>query len=215
MLYEQTCDDIDTWMADLEKQMVTGGTGEDLASVNILMQKQQMIETQMAIKAQQVSELGAQAEYLERMTPEKVEEIQQKKSAVEQRFEELKAPLVKRQRELEKKKEAYQFRRDVEDEKLWVADKMPLATSAEYGNSLFNVNMLKKKNQSLRTEIDNHEQRIHMVCNNGQKLIDEGHEDAHEFSVMIEDLLDNWQVIRGTFFTLHLMKSILNYFKLF
>ena len=195
VLYEQTCDDIDTWMSDLEKQMVTG-TGEDLASVNILMQKQQMIETQMAIKAQQVSELGAQAEYLERMTPEKVEDIQQKKEAVERRFDELKAPLVKRQRDLEKKKEAYQFRRDVEDEKLWIADKMPLATASDNGNSLFNVNVLKKKNQSLRTEIDNHEQRIHMVCNNGQKLIDEEHADAQEFALLIEELLDTWQTLK-------------------
>ncbi len=55
VLYEQSCDDIDTWMADLEKQIVTTSTGEDLASVNILMQKQHVIETQMAIKAQQVS----------------------------------------------------------------------------------------------------------------------------------------------------------------
>ena len=55
-------------MADLEKQIVTESTGQDLASVNILMQKQQMIEPQMAIKAQQVSELGAQVEHLEHMT---------------------------------------------------------------------------------------------------------------------------------------------------
>ena len=97
------------------------------------------------------------------MTPEKIEEIQQKKEAVEARFDQLKSPLLLRQRDLEKKKEAYQFRRDVEDEKLWIGEKMPLATSREFGSSLFNVNVLKKKNQSLRTEIDNHEQRIHMV----------------------------------------------------
>ena len=41
VLYEQTCDDIDTWMTDLEKQIETD-TGSDLASVNILMQKQQV-----------------------------------------------------------------------------------------------------------------------------------------------------------------------------
>lgn len=41
----------------------------------------------------------------------------------------------------------FQFRRDVEDEKLWIGEKMPLATSQEYGNSLFNVHTLKKKNQ--------------------------------------------------------------------
>ena len=143
-----------------------------------------------------MSELGAQAEYLERMTPEKIEEIKEKKVRVEERFEQLKAPLLVRQRELEKKKEAYQFRRDVEDEKLWIAEKMPLATATDYGNSLFNVNVLKKKNQSLRTEIDNHEQRIHMVCNNGQKLIDEDHLDADEFNGLIEELLDAWQALK-------------------
>lgn len=46
-----------------------------------------------------------------------------------------------------KKKEAYQFRRDVEDEKLWISEKMPLTQSSDYGNSLFSVQMLKKKNQ--------------------------------------------------------------------
>ncbi|XP_069698706.1 spectrin beta chain isoform X3 [Periplaneta americana] len=196
VLLHQTCDDIDSWMNDLEKQIESEDTGTDLASVNILMQKQQMIETQMAVKAKQVTELETQAEYLQRTAPEKMDEIQVKKTQVEKRFEQLKQPLLERQWQLEKKKEAFQFRRDIEDEKLWVAEKMPQATSTEYGNSLFNVHMLKKKNQSLRTEIDNHEPRIHLVCNNGQKLIDEGHEDSPEFTQLIEDMLARWQQLK-------------------
>jgi hypothetical protein len=43
VLLHQTCDDIDTWMDDLEKQIESEDTGTDLASVNILMQKQQVI----------------------------------------------------------------------------------------------------------------------------------------------------------------------------
>jgi hypothetical protein len=69
-----------------------------------------MIETQMAVKAKQVSELETQAEYLQRTAPEKMDEIQMKKSQVERRFEQLKAPLLDRQRQLEKKKEAFQVR---------------------------------------------------------------------------------------------------------
>lgn len=49
----------------------------------------------------------------------------------------------------------FQFRRDVEDEKLWIAEKMPLATSQEYGNSLFNVHTLKKKNQVSNDLVNN------------------------------------------------------------
>lgn len=42
VLVHQTCDDIDSWMNDLEKQIESDDTGTDLASVNILMQKQQV-----------------------------------------------------------------------------------------------------------------------------------------------------------------------------
>ena len=92
-------------MNDLEKQIETNEFGNDLASVNILMQKQQMIETHMAVKAKQVTELESQAEYLRQMDPDKVEEIVAKKSVVENRFDKLKAPLESRKVQLEKKKE--------------------------------------------------------------------------------------------------------------
>uniref|UniRef100_A0A2A4JKU8 Spectrin beta chain, non-erythrocytic 2 n=1 Tax=Heliothis virescens TaxID=7102 RepID=A0A2A4JKU8_HELVI len=196
VLLHQTCDDIDSWMNELEKQIENTDTGTDLASVNILMQKQQMIETQMAVKAKQVTELETQAEYLQKTVPDKMDEIKEKKKSVEQRFEQLKAPLLDRQRHLAKKKEAFQFRRDVEDEKLWVHEKMPLATSTDYGNSLFNVQMLQKKNQSLKTETDNHEPRILTVISNGQKLIDEGHEDTPEFKQLIDELTARWRELK-------------------
>lgn len=197
VLLHQTCDDIDSWMNELEKQIENTDTGTDLASVNILMQKQQMIETQMAVKAKQVTELETQAEYLQKTVPDKMEEIKEKKKSVEQRFEQLKAPLLERQNQLAKKKEAFQFRRDVEDEKLWIHEKMPLALSTDYGNSLFNVQMLQKKNQSLKTETDNHEPRILTVISNGQKLIDEGHEAAPEFKTLIEELTARWRELKG------------------
>lgn len=197
VLLHQTCDDIDSWMNELEKQIENSDTGTDLASVNILMQKQQMIETQMAVKAKQVTELETQAEYLQKTVPDKIEEIKEKKKSVEQRFEQLKAPLLDRQRQLAKKKEAFQFRRDVEDEKLWIHEKLPLASSTDYGNSLFNVQMLQKKNQSLKTETDNHEPRILTVISNGQKLIDEGHEDSPEFKRLIDELSARWRDLKG------------------
>lgn len=43
VLIHQTCDDIDSWMNELEKQIESDDTGADLASVNILMQKQQVL----------------------------------------------------------------------------------------------------------------------------------------------------------------------------
>uniref|UniRef100_A0A1A9URJ1 Spectrin beta chain n=1 Tax=Glossina austeni TaxID=7395 RepID=A0A1A9URJ1_GLOAU len=197
VLVQQTCDDIDSYITELEKQIVSADTGNDLTSVNILMQKQQVIHSQMAVKARQVEEIDKQTEYLKTTVPEeKIEPIVTKKTAVLDRFEKIKAPLLERQKQLEKKKEAFQFCRDVEDEKLWINEKLPVANSREYGNSLFNVHVLKKKNQSLATEIDNHEPRINAICNNGRKLIDEGHEDAKKFEALISDLTQKWQELK-------------------
>lgn len=85
VLYEQTCDDIDGWICDLESQILTGETGQDLTSVNILMEQQTSVETQMSLKAQQVLELQSQADYLQRLDPDKTPEILQKRQDVEGR----------------------------------------------------------------------------------------------------------------------------------
>lgn len=63
------------------------------------------------------------------------------------RFAKIQEPLVKRREQLEKVKFIHQFVRDVEDEKLWIEEKMPLATSNNFGNSLLSVQLLEKKNQ--------------------------------------------------------------------
>ncbi|XP_064484271.1 spectrin beta chain-like isoform X3 [Ornithodoros turicata] len=196
VLYEQTCDDIDGWITDLESQVLTAETGQDLTSVNLILQKQKDVETQMAVKARQVDELQSQASYLQQLDPEKTEDIVQKRAVVEQRFERLQAPLNERKQQLLKKKKAYQFRRDVEDEKLWIDEKMPLATSSDRGASLFGVQMLRKKEQSLRNEVDNHEPRIINICEDGRKLVEEGHEDSEEFSELVKDLQERWARLR-------------------
>ncbi|XP_071744788.1 spectrin beta chain isoform X3 [Lepeophtheirus salmonis] len=189
-LYEQSCDDIDSFVKDLEAQIQTESVGNDLTSVNILMQKQQMIETQMQVKSQQVSELENQADHLTKMTPEKTEEIEMKKKEVNQRFETIIAPLEARKKELLTKKEIFQFKRDIEDENIWIEERMNSAVSDDYGNSLQSVNMMIKKNKTLKGEIDNHEPRIRSVCEIGQKLIDDGNPEADIFRQDIQDLTE-------------------------
>lgn len=43
VLVDQTCDDIESWMNELESQIESQDTGADLASVNIQMKKQQVM----------------------------------------------------------------------------------------------------------------------------------------------------------------------------
>ena len=101
-------------------------------------------------------------------------------------------PLQKRREQLEKSKRLQQFLRDIEDERMWIEEKMPQATSTNYGNSLLSVQMLQKKNKSLRNEIDSHEPRVQNVMDIGRELIDEGHPQAEEYQKFIDDLREKW-----------------------
>merc|ERR1712106_748050 len=181
-------------MGDIEAQIETEPMEElkDLTSVNIMMQKQQLIETQMLVKTQQLTELEDQAEHGERMEPEKGEEIRMRKAKVDERFTKIQAPIEQRKRELMKKKETFQFKRDIEDENLWTDEKMAVASSVEVGNSLQAVTLLLKKNKMMQAEIANHEPRVNAVFENGQKLISEGHPEADKYERDLNNLTEKW-----------------------
>ncbi|XP_060077133.1 spectrin beta chain-like isoform X2 [Ylistrum balloti] len=193
VLYQQSCDDIDGWINQLETQIISEESAKDLTTVNLLMQKQSQLESQMKMKEQQVTELDEQAIILRRVDPKQEAVIEARKAAVAERFAHIQQPLVKRRNELEKVKRIHQFIRDVEDEKLWIDEKMPIAMSNNFGNSLLSNQLLTKKNQSLQTEIENHEPRIMSVVEVGQTLIAEEHPQSEEFKALIDDLLTRWK----------------------
>ncbi|GFN97697.1 spectrin beta chain [Plakobranchus ocellatus] len=198
VLYEQSCDDVDGWVSSLEAQIVTAEDdfGKDLTTVNLQVQKQNQMETQMRMKEVQVQELHSQSAHLRQLEPDKEEEIEARRALVAERFAKIQGPLMMRRANLEKVKRIHQFMRDVEDEKLWIAEMMPRANNQDYGNSLLSVQLLIKKNHSLQVEIDNHEPRIMSVVQVGQDLIDAGHSQSEEFRALINDLLQRWQELK-------------------
>ncbi|OQV17845.1 Spectrin beta chain [Hypsibius exemplaris] len=195
-IYEQTCDDVDNWVTELETQILTTETGQDLTTVNILMQKQQVLENQLQMRAAQVSELERHEEKLEEIVPEKMEELKDRRHVVEEKFRKLQRPIEERRRELEKKKEAFQFLRDIDDEKFYIHQKMTQAISPNVGNDLFEVLRMKKQNNNLRHEIENHEPRIRAIVAAGNGLMRDGHPDSARFQELLQDLEARWRDLK-------------------
>merc|ERR1712208_106458 len=76
--YDQSCDDIDSFTREVEVSQIETELIEeleDLTSVNIMMQKQQLIETKMLVKGDQADKLGK----------EEVEEIRMRKTKVDEK----------------------------------------------------------------------------------------------------------------------------------
>jgi spectrin beta len=192
VLYEQSVDDIDGWIKEIESQIVTEDVGHDLTTVNLLMQKQNILESQLKMKEVQVKALENQAVLLREVDPDRELELASRKVEVEDRFQRLLAPLIERREKLDRFKRVRQFLRDVEDEKMWIAERLARARVANYGNSLLSVQMLLGKNRTLRNEYDSHEPTIIQVVDLGLSMIEEGHEQSDEFQEQIDKLNTAW-----------------------
>ncbi|VDN06971.1 unnamed protein product [Thelazia callipaeda] len=197
-LYVQSISDMKEWAEQLQQQMISADTGQDLTTVNVAMQRQQLIESEMVKRAAQIHSLQQMEPQLEEMHPDEVEAIKAHRLAVQEQLQRLQAPLDDRRRQLERKKRAYQFLRDVEDEKLWCAERLPLTQTRELGDSLYDCHRLQKKMQSLKNEIDNHELWIEKICQNGWELVNEGHENSAEFQQKIDELKQVWQNLKDS-----------------
>ncbi|MGH0144969.1 UNVERIFIED_CONTAM: hypothetical protein FKN15_004632 [Acipenser sinensis] len=145
-LFTQSCSSLDSWLKNLSGQLQSDDFGKDLTSVNILLQKQQMLENQMEVREKEVEALQSQALALSQDDSNTVE-VDTKQRGVQDRFQLLLDPLRARRMKLLASKEEHQFNRDLEDEILWVKERMPLATSMDHGKDLPSVQLLMKKNQ--------------------------------------------------------------------
>uniref|UniRef100_A0A673NJF8 Spectrin beta chain, non-erythrocytic 1-like n=1 Tax=Sinocyclocheilus rhinocerous TaxID=307959 RepID=A0A673NJF8_9TELE len=193
-LFTQSCADLDKWLVGLEGQIQSDDYGKDLTSVSILMKKQQMLENQVEVRQREVEELQSQAHVL-RQEGKDTDEVDGRRKEVELKFKELLEPLQKRKDFLMASREIHQFNRDMEDEILWVEERMPLATSTDHGHNLQTVQLLIKKNQTLQKEIQGHQPRCDDIFERSQSILKADSPNVEAIQVRLSDLQQLWSLI--------------------
>uniref|UniRef100_A0A3B4BA65 Spectrin beta chain n=1 Tax=Periophthalmus magnuspinnatus TaxID=409849 RepID=A0A3B4BA65_9GOBI len=191
-LFTQSCADLDKWLENLDGQLMSDDYGKDLTSVNILLKKQQMLESQVEVRQKEVEELQSQSQALSQ-EGKGSEEVDGQRVSVERRFHTLQAPLQKRRDMLMASREIHQFNRDVEDEILWVEERMPLATSTDHGHNLQTVQLLIKKNQK---EIQGHQPRYDDIFERSQNVLRQSSPTADAIRQRLSELQALWAQIR-------------------
>ncbi|KTF82654.1 hypothetical protein cypCar_00012361, partial [Cyprinus carpio] len=163
-LFTQSCSALDSWLQNISSQLQSDDFGKDLTSVNILLKKHQM-----EVREKEVQSLQSQALALAQ-EDSGIVEVDGQQRRVTDSFSKLQDPLRQRRQHLLDSKEAHQFNRDLEDEILWVKERMPLATSTDHGKDLPSVQLLIKKNQTLQKEIQGHQPRIDDIQAHGRNM---------------------------------------------
>uniref|UniRef100_A0A673C3K0 Spectrin, beta, non-erythrocytic 4b n=1 Tax=Sphaeramia orbicularis TaxID=375764 RepID=A0A673C3K0_9TELE len=161
-LLVQSYESLDQRLGQLEGQLAYVDQGQDLTTVNKQLKKLQTMEAQMEEWYKEVGQLQVQAASIPPQTQVKGT-VAERQSVVEARMVRLIEPLKERRRILLASKEVHQVGRDLEDEILWVQERLPMAMCQEHGSTLQSVQQLMKKNQTLQRELQGHRSRMEDV----------------------------------------------------
>ncbi|XP_055004196.1 spectrin beta chain, non-erythrocytic 4 [Boleophthalmus pectinirostris] len=157
--------DLDSQLSHLEQQPPQLEQAHHLPTFNQQLQKFQAMESQIGDFYKDVGDLGAlQGVCLpQRGLMSGEQEGAEQPGMVETRIVRLIEPLKERRRILLASKEMHQVAQDLEDEILWIQERLPLASSKDFGNNLQSVQQLVKKHQTLQRELTGRRARVEEV----------------------------------------------------
>lgn len=194
LIFGRSLDEFNSWMDEIESHLSSDDYGKDLASVNNLLKKHEMIEADVTHHAEtcdQITEMDTRFFNADHFMKD---EIHEKAMNAVKRYHSLHEPTTIRRDNLEDSLLLHQFIRDAEDELQWLNEKEPQAASKDLGKNLTAVQSLQKKHQALEAEILSQEPVISALLHRGQQMLRDGHfasEEIEKHSNVLQKKLMN------------------------
>ncbi|XP_054246614.1 spectrin beta chain, erythrocytic [Indicator indicator] len=191
-LYARSCAELESLLGRAEEELRATEQAKDLSATNLLLKRLTRLEEQVRTWMKELEELESQAPPAAGDVPD----AEGQEQRLRQRFLELLEPLERRRKELETAKAVYQLERDLEDEALWVQERLPLARSTEHGTDLPSVQRLTKRNETLQKELAGHAPRLTEVLSRGEEVVG-GDQARLELVERVKELRELWEALRA------------------
>ncbi|XP_066994169.1 spectrin alpha chain isoform X3 [Anabrus simplex] len=188
--------DLDFWLGEVESLLTSEDSGKDLASVQNLIKKHQLVEADIQAHEDRIKDMNSQADSLIESGQFDTASIQEKRQSINERYERIKNLAAHRQARLNEANTLHQFFRDIADEESWIKEKKLLVGSDDYGRDLTGVQNLKKKHKRLETELASHEPAIQAVQEAGEKLMDVSNLGVPEIEQRLKLLNQAWAELK-------------------
>lgn len=188
--------DLDFWLGEVESLLTSEDSGKDLASVQNLIKKHQLVEADIQAHDDRIKDMNSQADSLIDSGQFDASSIQEKRQSINERYERIKNLAAHRQARLNEGNTLHQFFRDIADEESWIKEKKLLVGSDDYGRDLTGVQNLKKKHKRLEAELASHEPAIQNVQETGEKLMDVSNLGVPEIEQRLKLLNQAWSELK-------------------
>ncbi|XP_039922205.1 spectrin beta chain, erythrocytic isoform X1 [Hirundo rustica] len=190
-LYARSYGELESWLGRAQEELRHAEKVKDLTATNLLLKRLTRLEEQVRTWMKELEELGWQG------TPGAgdVPDATRQEQMLRQRVLELLEPLERKRKELETAKAMYQLGRDLEDETLWVQERLSLARSTDHGTDLPTVQRLTKRNETLQKELAGHAPRLGEVLSRGEAA-GSGEEPGPELAAQARELRALWETLQ-------------------
>ncbi|XP_013909675.1 PREDICTED: spectrin alpha chain, non-erythrocytic 1-like, partial [Thamnophis sirtalis] len=188
--------DFDFWLSEVEALLASEDYGKDLASVNNLLKKHQLLEADISAHEDRLKDLNGQADSLMTSSAFDTSQVKDKRDTINGRFQRIKNMAAGRRAKLNESHRLHQFFRDMDDEESWIKEKKLLVSSEDYGRDLTGVQNLRKKHKRLEAELAAHEPAIQGVLDTGKKLSDDNTIGKEEIQQRLAQFVEHWQELK-------------------
>lgn len=175
LIFGRNLDEFNAWMDEIESYLSTEDYGKDLASVNNLLKKHEMLEADVTHHSDTCDQVTETDTKFFNSNHFMKDEVHEKAMNAVKRYHSLHEPTTIRRDNLEDSLLLHQYLRDAEDELQWLNEKEQQAASKDLGTSLTAVQSLQKKHQALEAEILSQEPLISSLLQRSQQMVRSGH----------------------------------------
>uniref|UniRef100_A0A2A6CFM8 Spc-1 n=1 Tax=Pristionchus pacificus TaxID=54126 RepID=A0A2A6CFM8_PRIPA len=188
--------DLEFWLGEVEILLRSEDYGKDLASIENLLKKQQLIEADIDAHKDRVDEMNVQADSLLSSNQFEGSPIDERRKAIHARYTDVKDLAKQRREQLNKALNVHQFFRDIDDEESWIKEKQLLLSSDDYGRDLPGVQNLRRKHRRLDTELATHEPQVSVVRQKGLELLRSSELQIPEIEQRMAELEHHWNQMK-------------------
>ncbi|XP_008936894.1 PREDICTED: spectrin beta chain, non-erythrocytic 5-like, partial [Merops nubicus] len=186
--FQRSIEDIEKWLDDVENELKAPYSTDDLVVLDSHLKKQEELEEDIAAHRDRLQALVVTVQQFQKEKHFLADELEERVDQLVQRYKRLRDPLQERRGSLEASRLQYQFFQDVDEELAWIHEKLPMASSKDYGQSLATVRSLQEKHQILENEISSRDALTKAVLSTGQKLVRGGHSASRKIMERLKEL---------------------------
>ena len=194
--YNYNVEDVEFWLSEVELILSSKDLGKDLTSVQNLIKKHQLVQTDISAHKERIDAVNKQATDFVAAKHFDSENIRAKQSNINTRYLDLQQLAQARSKNLAESQKAHKIFRDIDDEESWIKEKQRIASSTEYGKDLTGVQNLQKKHDTFDAELRAHAPRIDAVLQSADALVLAKHESSTEIKSRRQGLSANWDALK-------------------